>query len=827
VAAIAVTTHEEKTMNRRSYQIPGAAGLFLLTCAAALLLTLLGGTGARAASTLNVPTLLYPTIQAAINAAVNGDTVLVRNGTYTAPGFKNLDFGGKRITVRSENGPAVTIIDCQGAGRGFLFTSGETAAARVEGFTVRNGFIIQSVPGGRGAGMFISSSSPTVSNCTFTRNITASHSTSSGGGGSGIWIEGGSPTVSSCTFSGNIALGGTHTAQGLGGGMTLKNSSALVTNCTFSGNSAPGGSDPFSSPGGSGGGMFIWNEPEYHGGSPTVSNCTFSGNSVGYNSQSPDPTLRRGLGAGMYIASSNPAVSNCTFSGNSAAVGGGGIYVSGGGVFGNSSPAVSNCILWSNSPDEIATFSYTEQGTTLTVSFSDVQQQTGTFPGTGNINQAPQFVRNPSPGMDGVFGDNPATPMVNEAADDDYGDLHLRLTSPCIDAGSNAAVPADTGDLDADMDTAEPLPVDLDGNPRFVDDPAVPDTGSGPPPIVDMGPYEHEGDPLPAALMLAPAVATHPVGTMHCVTATVTDAGGSPTPNVTVRFAVTGSVTTGGSATTDAGGQAQFCYDGPMTPGMDTITAYADTDGDNVQDSGEPDGTATKTWVPGAPATLMLAPKTATNLVGTVHCVTATVTDAFGNPTPNVTVRFAVTGSVTAGGSATTNSGGQAQFCYTGPALPGTDSISAFADTDVDSMQDAGEPGDTASKSWVQPASTPNAKVTGSGQITAANGDTATFGVNAQVKGGTPKGEEEYQDHGPAQPLKVKSLHVQAVVCNASKTQASIFGTATINGGGSFNFRIDVRDLGEPGRSDTYRLRLSSGYDSGQQTLQGGNIQIH
>jgi hypothetical protein len=49
-----------------------------------------------------------------------------------------------------------------------------------------------------------------------------------------------------------------------------------------------------------------------------------------------------------------------------------------------------------------------------------------------------------------------------------------------------------------------------------------------------------------------------------------------------------------------------------------------------------------------------------------------------------------------------------------------------------------------------------------------------------------------------------------------------------VNGGGTFNFRIDVADNGEPGRSDTYRIRLSNGYDSGVQTLSaGGNVQIH
>jgi hypothetical protein len=75
--------------------------------------------------------------------------------------------------------------------------------------------------------------------------------------------------------------------------------------------------------------------------------------------------------------------------------------------------------------------------------------------------------------------------------------------------------------------------------------------------------------------------------------------------------------------------------------------------------------------------------------------------------------------------------------------------------------------------------------------------------------------------------MNVHSIEVQAVTCNAAGTAASIFGTATIDGSGTFNFRIDVVDNGEPGRSDTYRIRLSNGYDSSVKTLSGGNIQLH
>jgi len=131
----------------------------------------------------------------------------------------------------------------------------------------------------------------------------------------------------------------------------------------------------------------------------------------------------------------------------------------------------------------------------------------------------------------------------------------------------------------------------------------------------------------------------------------------------------------------------------------------------------------------------------------------------------------------------------------------------------------------TAAKTWVLPESGAGCKVTYGGRITTADGDKATFGGNA--KGAGPSGQEEYQDHGPAVVMNVHSIDVQAVVCSADGTSASIFGTATIDGSGSVDYRIDVTDRGEPGSSDTYQIRLSNGYDSGLQTLSGGNVQIH
>jgi hypothetical protein len=215
------------------------------------------------------------------------------------------------------------------------------------------------------------------------------------------------------------------------------------------------------------------------------------------------------------------------------------------------------------------------------------------------------------------------------------------------------------------------------------------------------------------------------------------------------------------------------------------------------------------------------------NTVDEQHCVTATVKDQFGDPMAGVVVRFRVVGSVTTNGTRTTNAVGQAEFCYIGPGLPGDDVITAYADTDNDNVNDPApaDPEDTAAKNWVIPASTEGCKVTYGGRITAANGDKATFGGNAKAEG--LKGQEEYQDHGPAANLNVHSIDVRAVTCSRDGTQASIFGTATVNGGGSFDYRIDLKDLGEPGSSDTYRIRLSNGYDSGMKVLSGGNVQLH
>jgi hypothetical protein len=337
---------------------------------------------------------------------------------------------------------------------------------------------------------------------------------------------------------------------------------------------------------------------------------------------------------------------------------------------------------------------------------------------------------------------------------------------------------------------------------------------------------------IPPGISLAPATAQNPAGTSHTVTATVTEQG-QPKQGALVSFKVTAGPNSGQQSPpgctvdptcqTDANGQVSWTYLSNGQTGTDTIQACFTDSGGTVRCA-----EAKKTWVAGEPARLDLQPKTKINPVDTKHCVTATVTDAFGNPTPGVTVNFSVTGSVNTSGSATTGASGVAQFCYIGPALPGADTIKAYADTNNNNIQDPGEPSDVATKTWVNPVSTPlcEIKITNGGWIIASNSDRANLGGNAQADGaGNASGVEEYQDQGPAQPFNLHG-NVLAIVCGVDGKSGTVFGDATIDGAGSHAYRIDVIDNGEPGTMDHYRMRVDA-YDSGDQTLKGGNIQVH
>ncbi len=122
-----------------------------------------------------------PTIQAGIDAAQEGDTVLVAPGTYTGDGNRDISLWGKTIIVRSTDGPEVTIIDAQGdpdnIHRGFYLAHGEPVDTVIEGFTITGGYVIGDTGGigpnggGGGGGVLIKSGHATFRDCVITGNI--------------------------------------------------------------------------------------------------------------------------------------------------------------------------------------------------------------------------------------------------------------------------------------------------------------------------------------------------------------------------------------------------------------------------------------------------------------------------------------------------------------------------------------------------------------------------------------------------------------------------------------------------------------------------------
>lgn len=219
----------------------------------------------------------------------------------------------------------------------------------------------------------------------------------------------------------------------------------------------------------------------------------------------------------------------------------------------DSSPTLTNCILWGDTPDEISE----DEESALVITYSDVQ---GGWTGEGNIDEAPLF-------MD--------------------ADGRLSAGSSCIDAGDNSALPADTADLDSDGDTTEPIPLDLDGNPRVLGD------------VVDMGAYESESaDTTPPAI--------------HSVSASpdVLWPANHKMVEVTVEVDAT-----------DNSGSAPFCY----VLGVDGVTSDEPINGPGDGNT-EPDWEYTDN-----PLAVLLRAERAGGGTGRVYTIIVECTDASGN----------------------------------------------------------------------------------------------------------------------------------------------------------------------------------------------------
>ncbi|RKY12728.1 MAG: hypothetical protein DRP52_04370, partial [Planctomycetota bacterium] len=279
----------------------------------------------------------YSTIQAAIDAASNGDTVIVHPGTYTGTGNVDLDPNGLKITIQSEDPDedsivAATIIDCGGSARAFNFQSGEDANTVVAGFTITNGYAHETDPDGHGLPSFGGAiscvdSSPTIRRCIITDCV------ADGSGGDGaVGVPDSDPNVS---IPGGA--GGDANEAGGGGIYCDPNSSPLIEYCSITGcsvlaNGGNGGDgespyDPNSPTDGGVGGDGGAGANTYGGGvyfaagsGAILSNCIVSNN-----------TVNQGIG-GLGGAASTPGTPNTT---NGAAFGGGVCHGTPGAATGN------------------------------------------------------------------------------------------------------------------------------------------------------------------------------------------------------------------------------------------------------------------------------------------------------------------------------------------------------------------------------------------------------------------------------------------------------------------------------------------------------------
>ena len=206
-------------------------------------------------------------------------------------------------------------------------------------------------------------------------------------------------------------------------------------------------------------------------------------------------------------------------------------------------------------------------------------------------------------------------------------------------------------------------------------------------------------------------------------------------------------------------------------------------------------GSTSIIWTAGSPARVTLSTGNTNASIGDTVSESATVTDQYGNLVADGTsVNFQVSGSNSANASATTVNG-QVSFRYSG-AVPGTDTLSVTAG----SAPPAG-----ASITWAAPTSTKRATL----NILAGFSPSIVATLRTGANGGIPTGLLSYTSSA----VRLSQVQLTSLVVNGS--QATLYGRARLADGTSVDFRLDAT---EGRKSGTVRLRLSNGYDSGNQS---------
>ena len=210
-----------------------------------------------------------------MNALKDGDVIYVKDGIYK----ENIDFKGKAITLRSENGPENCILDGENTNRVINFDRGEDENTILNGFTIKNG------GGGhnKGGGIFIDESSPTIRNCIIEDNNASKF-------GGGIYLIHSSSLIDSCTIRNN-------NANDKGGGLYIRDAAPIIKNCKIEGNYSNS----------NGGGIYYQNN---EGAEMLIENCEININ---------EAELK---GGGIYIDEGYPTIILTTFINNSANEGG-------------------------------------------------------------------------------------------------------------------------------------------------------------------------------------------------------------------------------------------------------------------------------------------------------------------------------------------------------------------------------------------------------------------------------------------------------------------------------------------------------------------------